>query len=99
MPPVDVPSEISSALGPLTATLAARGLHIARFVASESFGDFEVVFSRDDLSFSIVRDRGQFLVGGVERSVLEAAGLWRTFSGPHSVAPPLLAWLESQNAV
>jgi hypothetical protein len=65
----------------------------------ESFGNFEVVFSRDDFSFSVVRDRGQFHVGGAERQVLEPAGLWRTFSGPQSLAAPLLAWLESERAV
>jgi hypothetical protein len=66
---------------------------------SASFGNFEVTFARESLSLSVVRDRGQFHVGGAERGVLEHADLWRSFSGVQSLEAPLLAWVESHGAV
>lgn len=90
---------ISDALGPLLLALQAKGFRVGGAAATESFGNFEALFSRDDLSFTVVRDRGQLMVGGVDRSILEPVGLWRAFSGHQPLAAPLLAWLESIHAV
>lgn len=95
---ISLPSPVADALGSLVPELAARGVLLSHFEVSGSFGNFEATFSRGSLTFSLVRDRGQFHVGVAERCVLEAAGLWRSFSGANSLAAPLLAWLDSHNA-
>lgn len=99
MSSIALPPTIAQALGPLVPALAARGLLPVRFTEAASFGNFEVHFARKSLSLSVVRDRGQLHVGGAERAVLEPAGLWRSFCGVQSLEAPLLAWVESHDAV
>ncbi|MBG9389879.1 hypothetical protein [Caenimonas aquaedulcis] len=94
-----LPSPVAREIGTLVQALAARGLVPVHCEQSESFGNFEVGFVRGPLSFSVVRDRGQFHVDRVEREVLEPVGLWRSFSGVRSLELPLLAWVESHAAV
>ena len=84
---------------PLLIRLVALGFSPVLTSQSPSFGDFEVTFTHAATSFSVVRDRGQFHLGRFDRSVLEAAGLCRSFSGLQSLATPLLSWLERQRAV
>jgi hypothetical protein len=94
-----LPPAIAEALGSLVPALAARGLLPVRVAVAASFGNFEVHFASKSLSLSVVRDRGQFRVSGAERAVLEPAGLWRSFSGTKSLEEPLIAWVESHDAV
>lgn len=98
MPNTSLPPSVAHALGSLVPGLAARGVLPIHCEESASFGNFEATFSRGPLTFSVVRDRGQFHVDVAERGVLEPAGLWRSFSGVNSLAAPLFAWVESQNA-
>jgi len=93
-----LPPSIAQALQPLLGQLAAHGFVPTLAAESASFGNFEVVFASGITKFSVVRDRGQFHVDRVDQSILESAGLWRTFSGPQSLVKPLLAWLEAQGA-
>jgi len=83
----------------LVSALADRGFVAVQCGQSTSFGNFEVHFARESVSLSVVRDRGQFHVGGIEREFLEPAGLWRSFSGVRSLEAPLLAWVSSHGAV
>jgi hypothetical protein len=99
MSSIALPTPVAQALGTLVQALGARGLVPVHCEQSESFGNFEVCFVRGPLSVSVVRDRGQFHVGGVEREVLEPVGLWHSFSGVRSLEAPLLAWVESRGAV
>lgn len=93
---IELSPEIAKALGPIVGALAAEGFVPTQVEEASSFGNFSVLFSCGPISASVVRDRGQFHVGGAERSVLEAASLWRTFSGPRPIVEPLLAWLLAQ---
>jgi hypothetical protein len=98
VPSVALPPSIAQELKPLLGPLAAHGFKPTLAEQSASFGNFEVVFASASASFSVVRDRGQFHVDRVDQSVLESAGLWRSFSGPQSLVKPLLAWLEAKSA-
>ncbi|MCV2371386.1 hypothetical protein [Roseateles oligotrophus] len=98
MSTIALPPSIAHALGSLVPELKARGVVLAGCEESVSFGNFEAKFARGSLTFSIVRDRGQFHIDGAAQDVLELAGLWRSFSGVNSMAPPLFAWVESKNA-
>lgn len=82
----------------MTHALSVRGVIPVRFEHSERFFDnFEVTFARGSFSFSVVRDRGQFHVGGIERGALEPVGLWRSFSGVQSLQTPLLVFVDAQD--
>ncbi len=93
-----LPSSVAQDLGALVSKLEARGAFPVRCEQSDSFGNFEVTFACKSFTFSVVRDRGQFHTGQTDRELLEAAGLWRSFSGVQSLVGPLCAWVESQNA-
>jgi len=96
---IALPPAVALTLQPLAQALAAQGLVPVHFEQSASFGNFEVRFASKSLSLSVVRDRGQFHVSGVECKVLESASLWRSFSTVQSLETPLLAWVESHGAV
>ena len=93
---IPLPPAITRELGPLVQALALRDFVPVGCEQSDLFGNFEVTFARGRLAFALVRDRGQFHVGGVERMVLEPVGLWRSFSGPQALGAPLVAWIESR---
>jgi len=93
---VELPPSVAQALGPLVGALGAQQFVPTQVEHSTTFGDFSVVFARGPISFSVVRDRGQFHIAGAERAALEAAGLWRTFYGPRPIVAPLLAWLQAR---
>lgn len=96
--PSKLPLSLVSALGPLLEEVAGLGATPTQFEESPDFGNFVVSFTTTTKQFSIVHDRGQFLVDGVPREELEPAGLWRAFAGPTSLRAPLLAWLRSANS-
>jgi len=89
------PPEVEQALGPLVRSLAAINVSPVSWVVSESFGNLAVTFRGQGKEFQVTRDRGQFMVWGPESSVLERAGLSRTFPGFRELEPPLLQWLAS----
>ena len=90
-----LPPAVSEALGPLLPRLLAEGFAPTELEQSASFGDFIVAFSNARLHFAIARDRGQFVVHGVERTMLEPAGLWRAFANHQELSPLLVQWLQS----
>ena len=99
VPKVSLPPSLVQELDPLVGQLEARGWVLVNCEQSGSFGNFEARFVGNSHSLSVVRDRGQFHVDGLERSALESAGLWRSFSGVRSLEAPLLRWLAAQGAV
>lgn len=94
--PIDLPADIANALGPIPGALADFGFAPMKFEKSAAFGSFVVVFACGEVTVSVIRDRGQFQVDGAEQAVLEAAGLWRNFSGPAPIVAPLLEWLGAR---
>lgn len=98
MPHTTLPPPVQDALATLIEALSKIGFspQTCKY-SSADFGNFEVVFARNNHRFSLARDRGQFIVGA-ERNVLESAGLYRAFDSVASLRQPLLAWLNSQHA-
>jgi hypothetical protein len=90
---LELPVSISQALGPLVSAVRAAGFVPSSFSESQSFGNFSVTFSNAQVEFSVARDRGQFIVSGPAREVLESAGLWQAFDGTHQLTPLLEKWL------
>ena len=89
----ELPAEIQHALGPFAPTLAAAHLLPSGWEYSDSFGNFLVAFRGSGREFTLTRDRGQFIVGGPERTSLEEAGLWRAFDTAQELIPYLARWL------
>ncbi len=93
---VTLPAEITNALKEIPTSLANIGFIPVQVEQSPSFGNFFVKFENKSIDVTIVRDRGQFHIEGFEKSILENAGLWRSFSGAISMLNPLLIFLNSQ---
>jgi hypothetical protein len=94
----DLPAQIRSALAPLESTLGAAQLLPTSWEYSEkAFGNFAVVFQGSGRNFSLVRDRGQFMVSGPGRQELEGAGLWKAFDTTHELLPSLARWLRTSH--
>ena len=93
----ELPAVIQSALKPLTPALAAAHLLPSGWEYSDSFGNFLVAFRGSGREITLTRDRGQFIVGGSDRTSLEKAGLWRAFDTAQELLPHLASWLSQRD--
>ncbi|UHQ18278.1 hypothetical protein LVB87_08560 [Lysobacter sp. KIS68-7] len=90
----DLPPEIRDALAPLAGVLATGHLSPVTWQYSEkAFGNFVVDFRGPGRMFTLTRDRGQFLVSGIDRRSAEKAGLCRAFDSAQALLPSLSSWL------
>ena len=98
MTSVALPKEIGEPLRALLPALADLDFFpVSANFSERFFGNFVVLFQKDGaVSFQLTRDRGQFLVDGMPKDRLEAAGLWRAFNGIRELQPLLIRLLESQ---
>ena len=92
-----LPHDVETDLGQLVPLLAEFGYAPVSCLSSESFGNFRAVFSADNNSIAITKDRGQYIVDG-SQSALEPAGLWQAFSSTVALAEPLRSFLRIRRA-
>jgi hypothetical protein len=95
----ELPAEIQRVLAPLAPTLVAAQLLRTGWECSNFDGDFVVVFYDGRQDITLTRDRGQFIVGGPDRSSLEEAGLWRAFDTAQELLPHLTKWLSRSDGI
>jgi hypothetical protein len=91
---VEIPNEIKNDLGTLVHSLSTLGFQPYSLMGPESFGNFSIAFTNNVMTFSIVRDRGQFHVDDVSTEQLQTVGLWESFSGVRELESRLLQWLK-----
>ena len=92
---VSLPPDIEHILRPLLTALDDIGYAPSYFLLSQSFGNFQITFTCAAHSFSVVRDRGQFMLSGAPQQELEAFDLFRVFSTPGQMVPSVISWLSA----
>lgn len=93
--PNQLPTEIQAQLRRLIPVLSKLGWELteARYMPLV-FGNWGVKFEKLDLSFTVIKDRSQYMVDGVDIEKLKAAGLWRAFDDLNEFEDAIIAWLE-----
>jgi hypothetical protein len=91
---LNLPDAVASDLSDSLALLDRAGFVAERCTfAPESFGNYVVIFRRGDRTIDVTRDRGQYLIGGLDRRTLESLGLWRALESKDQLAAGLRAIL------
>jgi hypothetical protein len=90
--------EVENDLAAILPELLAMGFTPIRSqYTHSSFGNYFVDFAGTVRPLRIIRDRGQYIVGG-KRDELEPVGLWQAFNSRDEFARKLLSWLRLQIA-
>lgn len=97
--PNQLPTEIQAQLRRLIPVFSKLGWELteARYTP-QIFGNWYIKLAKRDLSFTMIKDRSQFMVDGVDIEKLKAAGLWRAFDDLNEFEDAIIAWLESLSA-
>jgi hypothetical protein len=88
-----LPVEVEEEAGPLLAELRAGGWQVsASEYNASAFGNWLVDLQRDGVVMRLLKDRSQYMVTGLPREVLKAAGLWRAFDSLNELQTTLARW-------
>jgi hypothetical protein len=85
-----IANEIRTDVGALLDSLVAAGFRINGHYDPATFGNWYVDVT-GPRRFRLIKDRGQFMIEGPEKS-LRQADLWRAFNTPEEFETAVLRW-------
>ena len=91
-----LPVEVEKEAGPLLAGLRAGGWQVsASEYDASAFGNWLIDLQRDGVVMRLLKDRSQYMVTGLPKEVLKAAGLWRPFDSLNELQMAVTRWAQS----
>jgi hypothetical protein len=88
-----LPVEVEKEAAPILAELRAGGWQVsASEYDASAFGNWFVDLQRDGVVMRLLKDRSQYMVTGLSKEVLKAAGLWQAFDTLNELQTTLTRW-------
>jgi hypothetical protein len=88
-----LPVEVETEAGQFLAELRAGGWKVSASEYDPSvFGNWFVDLQRDGIVMRLLKDRSQYLVTGLPKEVLKAAGLWQAFDTLNELQVAVTRW-------